>query len=119
MVYGLRYWTVQDLAETLEKELETYRRVLPTVRGAEGKYVLIGDDQLIGLFGTYEAALISGYKHFGVKQFLVKKIWAKLGGGRRPRRRDRWFSKLASNRGNRGPYHFPKIRGARIHRSRL
>jgi hypothetical protein len=61
----------------LEKELETYARELQTLLAneGEGKFVLIQDDKVINVFGTYEDALKQGYKTFGVETpFLVKQI---------------------------------------------
>lgn len=61
----------------LEKELETYRRELPTLLAQEGKYVLIHGDKVAGIWDTYEDALKAGYQEFGLKPFMVKRIqWA-------------------------------------------
>ncbi|MCI0491188.1 MAG: hypothetical protein L0229_31750 [Blastocatellia bacterium] len=61
----------------LEKELETYKRELPNLHDQEGKFVLIQDDKIIDVFGTYEDALKKGYEQFGLKTpFLVKQIQA-------------------------------------------
>ena len=61
----------------LEKELETYNRELQALLAnqGEGKFVLIQNDNVIDVFGTYEDALKEGYKTFGVTTpFLVKQI---------------------------------------------
>ena len=61
----------------LEKELGTYARELQTLLAneGEGKFVLIQDDKVINVLGTYEDALRQGYKTFGVETpFLVKQI---------------------------------------------
>lgn len=61
----------------LEKELETYNRELQALLANEGdgKFVLIQDDKVIDVFGTYEDALKEGYKTFGLTTpFLVKQI---------------------------------------------
>lgn len=61
----------------LEKELETYTRELPTLLSQEGKFVLIEDDKVVDVFGTYEDALKEGYELFGLNTpFLVKQIRA-------------------------------------------
>lgn len=60
----------------LEKELETYRRLLPTLQVDEGKFALIRGDELIGIFGTYEDALAEGYKTARLEPFLVQQIHA-------------------------------------------
>ncbi len=60
----------------LEKELETYKRELPKlVASGQGKYVLIQDSIVVGVYDTYADAIQEGYGHFGVaKPFLVKQI---------------------------------------------
>ncbi len=58
----------------LEKELETYRRVLPTLMDKLGKYVLIHDDKLESVWETYEDAIQEGYRVFKLQPFLVKQI---------------------------------------------
>jgi hypothetical protein len=40
----------------------------------EGKYALIVDAELVGIFGTYEDALRAGYEKAKLAPFLVKKI---------------------------------------------
>lgn len=61
----------------LEKELATYERLLPTLLGQEGKFVLIHDETLDGVYDTYEDALKVGYHTVGVdRPFLVKQIQA-------------------------------------------
>ncbi|MEK6405692.1 MAG: hypothetical protein AABN34_01875 [Acidobacteriota bacterium] len=63
----------------LEKELETYARELQTLLAneGEGKFVLIQDDKIIDMFGTYEDAVKEGYKRFGVEtRFLIKQVQA-------------------------------------------
>lgn len=60
----------------LEKDLEEYKRLLPTLVTDEGKFALIGEGKFVGVYGTYEDALSIGYEKFGVKPFLVKKISA-------------------------------------------
>jgi hypothetical protein len=59
----------------LEKELSIYERELPNLIADEGKFVLIGDDKVIDVYSSYDDALKSGYKEFGLtKPFLVKQI---------------------------------------------
>ncbi len=64
------------MPESLEKELETYKKNLPSLIADEGKFVVIQGSEILGVFGTYEDALTAGYKKFGIKPFLVKKIMA-------------------------------------------
>lgn len=42
----------------------------------EGKYVLIHDDEVGGIFDTYEDAAKAGYQKYALEPFLVKKIQA-------------------------------------------
>lgn len=61
----------------LERELATYERLLPTLLDQEGKFVLIHDETLDGVYDTYEDALKVGYQTLGVdRPFLVKQIQA-------------------------------------------
>lgn len=61
----------------LEKELKVYSDKLPELLGEHaGKFVLIGDDAILGIFAAYEDALNAGYKACGLKPFLVKRIEA-------------------------------------------
>jgi hypothetical protein len=58
----------------LAKELEVYKNALPLLANEEGKYVLVGDGEVSGLFSAYADALQAGYEKFGIKPFLVKQI---------------------------------------------
>src|SRR5438270_11499102 len=60
----------------LERELETYRRVLPDLLADEGRHVLIRDGEVIGVFPTRDEALAVGYERFDHQPFLVKQIQA-------------------------------------------
>jgi hypothetical protein len=60
----------------LEKEIETYKRELPSLLKDEGKFVVIHGDEVEGSYDTYEDALKIGYGKFGLKDFMVKKIQA-------------------------------------------
>lgn len=40
----------------------------------EGKWVLVHDGQIAGLWDTYEDALQAGYDRCGLKPFLVKEV---------------------------------------------
>jgi hypothetical protein len=63
-----------NMAEPLQKELETYKRNLPALLRDEGKFALIFGDDILGIFGTYEDALNAGYEKAKLAPFLVKKI---------------------------------------------
>jgi len=60
----------------LEKELETYRKKLPELKIQEGKFVLIHGEEIVDFFSTYEDAIKSGYQHYKLEPFLVKRIHA-------------------------------------------
>lgn len=61
----------------LEKEVATYRRVLPQLLAQEGKFVLIQGDLVAGVFESREEALDAGYDRFGfATPFLVQQIRA-------------------------------------------
>lgn len=62
--------------DPISKAMETYRRELPRLLSDQGKFVLIFEDQVVGVYGTYEDALIAGYEKFEIKPFLVKQIQA-------------------------------------------
>jgi hypothetical protein len=59
---------------TLDKEFETYSRLLPDLLGQSGKYVLIKGAEQAGTFDTYQDALSAGYEKFRLEPFLVKQI---------------------------------------------
>ena len=60
----------------LETEMDTYRHEMPSLMANQGKFVVISESKVVGIFGTYEDALQSGYKECKMKPFLVKKIEA-------------------------------------------
>lgn len=59
---------------TLQKEIETYNRLLPSLLPQVGKFVLIKDTNLVDTFDTYADAMKHGYAEFKLTQFLVKQI---------------------------------------------
>jgi hypothetical protein len=64
------------IMSSLVKESETYKRLLPSLLTEEGKYAVIHEDKLIGVFASYEDALKIGYHQCGINPFLVKRISA-------------------------------------------
>jgi hypothetical protein len=58
----------------LERELETYHDVLPSLAEEEGKFVVIQGEHVAGTWQTYEDALKAGYDQFGLTPFMVKQI---------------------------------------------
>jgi len=65
-------WT--DMA--LEIELATYQANLPALLEHEGKWVVIHQDRVAGIWQTFEDALKAAYKEFGLNPFMVKQIHA-------------------------------------------
>jgi hypothetical protein len=66
----------QMTEERLKEELETYEaKRQELLASGEGKYVLIHGKDVIGIWDTYEDALKTGYRQFGLTNpFLVKQI---------------------------------------------
>ena len=63
------------MASTLEKELSTYERELPSLKAQSGKFVLISGDDVLSTWSTYEDAIQEGYRVCGLdRRFMVKKI---------------------------------------------
>jgi hypothetical protein len=61
--------------EILEKELATYEaNRADLVAQARGKYALVKDDKVVGVFDTDRDAVHQGYDRFGLTPFLVKEI---------------------------------------------
>ena len=63
--------------DNLNIERETYEKEKDRLlaEGGGGKYVLIGQGKVVGVWDTYEDALTTGYNKFGLNtRFLVKKI---------------------------------------------
>ena len=57
-----------------EKEIETYNRELPNLIAEQGKFVIISNSAIVGVYASYEDALKVAYEKCGLKPFLVKKI---------------------------------------------
>jgi len=60
----------------LEKENETFTKLLPELKEHEGKFALIHREELVDLYVSYDDALKEGYKRFGLTPFMVKQISA-------------------------------------------
>lgn len=60
----------------LQKELDTYNDLLPSLAGDEGRFALVAGTKLLGVFDTYSDALAEGYRARGLKPFMVKQISA-------------------------------------------
>jgi len=59
----------------LERELATYEREKEhLICENDGRFVVIFEDKIEGIWDTYEDALKFGYDKFGLRPFLVKQI---------------------------------------------
>jgi hypothetical protein len=63
------------MLEMLKRELETYEANKSQLIGkSNGKFALIKDDKVIGVFDTKIDAIRQGYERFGNVPFFVKQI---------------------------------------------
>ena len=60
----------------LERELKTYQRELPNLLKHEGKYVLISQDEVLGVYKSFERALKNACERLGLIPVLIKQIQA-------------------------------------------
>ena len=58
----------------IEVEVETLKKNYPEVSRNVGKFVLIKGKEIIDYFATYAAAINTGYKKFGLENFLVRHV---------------------------------------------
>jgi hypothetical protein len=59
----------------LDAEIKTYEQNLDHLLAtAEGKFVLIYDSRMIGIYDSKMDAIAAGYQQFGNVPFLVKQI---------------------------------------------
>jgi hypothetical protein len=71
------------MAQVLDREWETYEQQRAGLLEAhKGKFVLIHDDKLLGIFNSRAAAREEGYRQLGRVPFLIQEIAAE----ERPRR---------------------------------
>jgi hypothetical protein len=61
---------------TLETELKTYEAKLPELIPHAGKFVVIKNSEVLGIFDTYQDALKAAYEKFGLEPFFVRQIAA-------------------------------------------
>jgi hypothetical protein len=65
----------ENMTELLAEELKTYETHKAELVGqAPGKYVLVKDSRIVGIFDTEMDAVRQGYERFGNVPFLVKQI---------------------------------------------
>lgn len=63
------------MTQVLDTELKTYEQNRDALLGtAEGKYVLIHGDEIVGVYDSKMDAIAQGYRDFGNVPFLVKKV---------------------------------------------
>ena len=63
------------MAPILDTELKTYEKNRDQLLGAaEGKFVLIQNNQVVGIYDSKMDAIAMGYQQFGNVPFLVKQI---------------------------------------------
>ncbi|HEX3655004.1 MAG TPA: hypothetical protein VHV55_04325 [Pirellulales bacterium] len=61
--------------EPLTAELAIYeQQKAELLKHGEGRFALIGNGNVAGVWDTYDDALQAGYEKFGLKPFLVKQI---------------------------------------------
>jgi len=62
--------------ERLEREFATYRRELPRLlaTGHTGRFALIHEDQILGIWETQLAASQEGRQRFGLAPITLKKV---------------------------------------------
>jgi hypothetical protein len=60
--------------QPLDREINTYNSKLPELLGSLGKFVVVKDDRIVGIYDTYADALKIGYEHFKLEPFMVKQI---------------------------------------------
>jgi len=61
--------------ELLDKELATFESHKAELIGtARGKFALVKDDRIVGVYDTPNDAVHQGYSDFGPDAFLVKEI---------------------------------------------
>jgi hypothetical protein len=66
---------VCSMAGMLQTELKTYEQHRDQLLGtAEGKFVLIQNDQILGVYDSKMDAIAQGYQQCGNVPFLVKQI---------------------------------------------
>lgn len=58
----------------LKEEVSTFEKHLPELLKDVGKFALIHDSELSGVYSSYEDAIKIGYEKYGMKPFLVRRI---------------------------------------------
>jgi hypothetical protein len=69
--------TAPEISDGLLAEIEAYDAMLPELQTAHsGKWVLVHDRKLIGLFESSDAAATEAVKRFGRGPYLIRQIGA-------------------------------------------
>ena len=67
--------TIENENLKAEREIFEKEKARLLADGSGGKFVLIGQGSVVGVWDTYEDALTAGYGKFGLNtRFMVKKI---------------------------------------------
>jgi hypothetical protein len=65
----------RDMPQALDIEQKTYEQHRDQLLGtAEGKFVLIYRDQVVGIYASKMDAIAEGYNRFGNVPFLVRQV---------------------------------------------
>lgn len=63
------------MPSVLDRELQTFDRERDRLlASAEGKYVLVRGDEVVGVYDTKMDAVTEGYRRFGNVPFLAKQL---------------------------------------------
>lgn len=62
----------QQMLDKERKYFEAHRD--EWLRTHPGKFVLVKDEELVGVFNTQQEALIEGARRFGTESFLVRQV---------------------------------------------
>lgn len=59
----------------LEKEREYFKKILPKLlTESRERIVLIKEEELVGVYNTFEEALSEGARRYGKESFLVRRV---------------------------------------------
>jgi hypothetical protein len=85
----------KNAQELLATELAAFERELPRLlsEGEDGRWVVIGGDEIAGLWDTFDDAIQAGYARFLTQPFLVQEVFSELRNARRPTQRTSSFSR--------------------------
>jgi hypothetical protein len=66
--------TALAMPKAFETELATYNRKLNELLADVGRFVLIKDEDVVGIYDSYKDAVEAGYAQFKLAPFFVKQI---------------------------------------------